>query len=154
MLRAWNYMPSLCDVSRNRVVGLSNWSGNGFDTVPWKMQTINLTTLAVTNYTPSGTGVADWYFDAASTATPRQIKHAALVHDLDNDRYLLAISNTGELYAIDPETWVVTKVADIPINPVKSKNNGYFNRLAYWPDYHCITIYPYYEHDVLAMPTA
>ena len=72
--------------------------------------------------------------------------YAAVVHDLDNDRYL-AVQGPG-LYAIDPVTSVSTLVATVP-----AAFNGVNNRLAYFQTLGGVAYLPQFSSNIFFLPT-
>src|SRR5688572_233823 len=70
----------------------------------------------------------------------------AIVHDLDNDRYL-TISDE-RVYAIDPTTGATTKIATVPA-PV----NGVQSRFAYFRELGGVAYLPSFASPILFMPT-
>ena len=86
-------------------------------------------------------------------ASPEKSGGSTLVHDLDNDRYLLFIGEKdsavrGRVYAVDPVTAVATKIADIP-----AAFNSSVNRATYFHSLGGVAYLPEYDSDVLFMPT-
>lgn len=119
------FKPTLIDVKRNRWVF---YSGNEIRTID----------LASHVFTRRGA--------VTGAITTGADDYSALVHDLDNDRYL-TVQGTG-LYAIHPDTLVSTLLATVP-----KSVNGTQNRLAYFPDLGGVAYLPSYSSDVLFMPT-
>lgn len=70
----------------------------------------------------------------------------AIVHDLDNDRYL-TISDE-RVYAIDPTTGAATRIATVPA-PV----NGVQSRFAYFRELGGVAYLPSFASPILFMPT-
>ena len=97
-----------------------------------RFQVIDLATRAMTEVPVSG--------------LPRVVPYSALVHDTDNDRYLLAAGT--ELYSISPTTFAATKIGNLP-----APTNGTFNRFAYFPALGGVAYLPNFSSNVLFMPT-
>jgi hypothetical protein len=79
--------------------------------------------------------------------------YAGFVHDLDNDRYLVYAtvdSSAGRIYAIDPETGVMTRLYTSPYNVGANAPL----RLMYLPKQHCIVFLSGSARPIEFMPTA
>jgi len=125
---AWQFRGSVIDASRNRWVYSEGAN----------LQFIDLTTLAYT--TLAVTGDAGFAADSAAT-------FHALMHDTDNDRYIL-LATSGNVYAIVPGTGVATKIAT-----VAAATNGPLSRATYFPGLGGIAYLPNYASNILFMPT-
>jgi len=129
----WQFHGSLIDGKRNRWV----YCDGG-------LHFIDLTTLAYSSKTV--TGDSNFVADAGGD-------YSTIVHDLDNDRYLLFTGNTasgpnGKVYAINPDTAVATLLATIP-----AAYNGVNNRATYFQSLGGVVYLPEYGSNVLFMPT-
>ena len=71
-------------------------------------------------------------------------------NDRDNDRYLIAVATGGKLWEINKESGALAKVTDLPVDP---NALHWPNRMAYFPDLGGIAFYPFWEHNVMFMPT-
>jgi hypothetical protein len=130
---AWELKSSLIDVKRNRWVSLTD--GSPYATASGiRMQIIDLANYEMRDMPASG--------DVAGLPG----SYSMLVHDIDNDRYLLATSNA--LYSIDPESGAVRRLMDIP-----ESANGTYNRFAYFPALGGVAYLPRFSSNVLFMPT-
>jgi hypothetical protein len=121
---SWEFHPSLIDSLRNRWV---NFDGTNV------MRMLDLTTSAYTRVAGSG-------------PLPTIQDYSAVVHDLDNDRYV-TVQGTG-VYAINPSTG-----ASVQIGTVPAALNGSQSRLAYFRDLGGIAYLPSYDSNVLFMRT-
>ena len=121
---SWQFHPSLIDASRNRWVHLNEFN---------YLQSIDLTTSGSTQVAISG----------ALTAID---DYSAVVHDLDNDRYI-TVQGTS-IYAINPVTGVSTLLGTVP-----AAVNGIHNRLAYFKELGGIAYLPGFSSNILFMPT-
>jgi hypothetical protein len=136
----WQSHGSVIDGSRNRWCSFVNAT----------MQCIDLNTMI--GSTKPVTGDPNF----AAHAAEEQSSASALVHDLDNDRYLLFLGHSyggvvqvpGRVYAINPETAVATKIADIP-----TAENGVLTRVTYFHSLGGVAYLPQYSSNILFMPT-
>ena len=129
----WGFHGSLIDAKRNRWVYCEG-----------AIHFIDLTTLAYSSKTV--TGDSNFVADAGGD-------YSTIVHDLDNDRYLLFTGNTssgpnGKVYAISPETAVATLIATIP-----AAFNGVNNRATYFQSLGGVVYLPEFGSNILFMPT-
>jgi hypothetical protein len=132
----WQFHGSLIDATRNRWVYCEGGA----------LQFIDLTTNIYSKVTV--TGDANFAFDAGNS-------YSTLLHDLDNDRYLLFIGDSnasppvpGRVYAINPTTAVATLIATIP-----AAFNGVNNRASYFQSLGGVAYLSDYSSNVLFMPT-
>jgi hypothetical protein len=136
----WQAHGSVIDGARNRWCSFVNAT----------MQCIDLATQV--GSTKPVTGDPNF----AAHAAVDQSTNSGLVHDLDNDRYLLFLGSKydgvvqvpGRLYAINPETAVATKIADIP-----AAANGVLTKVAYFQALGGVAYLPEYNSNILFMPT-
>jgi hypothetical protein len=119
------FHPTMIDVKRNRWVFHNKK----------QLRAIDLSTHV---YTVLGTITGALTTDAED--------YSAMVHDLDNDRYL-TIQGTG-LYAIDPDTLQSTLLAMVP-----KAMNGVHNRFAYFRKLGGVAYLPRFSSEILFMPT-
>jgi hypothetical protein len=117
----------LIDAKRNRWVHLKDGS-------PLRLQHIDLATNDGVNR------------DLTGALTTMGGGYYQMVHDTDNDRYL--VLGGGVLYSIDPETASSTLVTVVPM-----ERNGVNGRFAYFPALGGAAYLPRYSSDVLFMPT-
>jgi hypothetical protein len=122
----WQFIGSFIDAQRNRWVFMT----------PFRIAYVDLATLAystipTTGLPPSTAGVAPY---------------AAAVHDLDNDRYLLATDT--RLVAVNPDTGAAAVIATIP-----AAANGVNGRLTYFQALGGVAYLPAYGSDIRFMPT-
>jgi len=132
----WLYHGSVIDSGRNRWVYCAG--GN--------LEFLDLSSGAYSMLPVSGD--ANFASDAAQPLS-------ALIHDLDNDRYLLFVGNSnatppapGRVYAINPASGAATKIADIP-----AAFNGVIARATYFQALGGVAYLPEYNSNILFMPT-
>jgi hypothetical protein len=136
-LLGWNYMPSMVDGKRNRLIGITD--GRPYYGPTIRLQAIDLATLVLTEYPITG-----------SLASKTMSEGSMLVHDPDNDRYLFFNQESGsvQVYSINPgdgaSTWLLT--APGPVYNI----NG---RVAYFEKLGGIAYLPRYSSNVLFLPT-
>jgi hypothetical protein len=129
---AWENYPALIDVKRNRWLSLHD--GAPYYNVGVKrLQMIDLTSYALSELPISG--------DLASIPG-----YSMIVHDTDNDRYLLAADT--RIYTIDPDTGVTKQIAIIP-----KASNGIFNKFSYFQALGGVAYLPQFSSNILFMPT-
>jgi hypothetical protein len=130
---AWNHMPSLVDVKRNKLVGLID--GHPYRRVGIvRLQRVDLATNAIDEIRVTGDLAK---VDAAGRA---------MTHDLDNDRYLYF--SAGTVYAINPDTGASTIVDHVPA-PKASEED----RAAYFPALGGVAYLPTFSSNILFLPT-
>lgn len=122
----WQFHGSLIDALRNRWV---------FAGGPHSLGLIDLTTHAYSSLALTGIDGDPPFGD-----------YDAIVHDLDNDRYLLQTDT--RVYAIDPNSGTTTMVAAVTAAPT-----GPLSRFAYFADLGGVAYLPSYTSDILFMPT-
>lgn len=150
--RVGNGSPTLFDRNRNRIVSL--WAAEQTDGVsdgPMRLvctQASSPHTVTTISVTP---GVITW---------PNV--RSRMVHDLDNDRYLIILvqhNNTGDdpyaLWAINPTTGAMTQAsATIPSGNGMALNNNGGLHLGFIPDLHCVVWQAGHEKSpIYFMPT-
>jgi hypothetical protein len=128
------YMPCFVDITRNRLVSLSWQGGARLQYVDLASGVTTIVPLAAASFTSAISGIAE----------------SAMVHDRDGDRYLLAEVSTATLWNIDKVSGALTKVSDLPVDP---NARHWPARMQYFPDLAGIAFYPYWEHDVMFLPT-
>ena len=140
----WIFHGSLIDTRLNRWVYCAGLSLECIDLS--NPSVFAYTTHAITDQSPGSTFASD----AASAYT-------ALIHDLDQNRYLLFTgdSNAGpsqaRIYAIDPNTYIATKTADLPSN--MSPYNGWLSRVGYSAVLGGVAFVPNFETNICFLPT-
>jgi hypothetical protein len=136
----WEFHGSVIDATRNRWVYCDSGVLQFIDLNTWVVSTLPVT------------GVAN-FADIASQA------YNTILHDLDNDRYLLIVGNSyngpdgqppypGRVYGINPTTGAATLVASIP-----AAFNGVNNRATYFQSLGGVAYLPAYDSNILFMPT-
>lgn len=130
----WGFRGSVIDATRNRWVWIAAGILYYLDLTTPVSQTINVTGDA--NFTADSSG-----------------DYLALVHDTDNDRYVLFCgdSNTGaagRIYQINPTTGVCSKISD-----VTAPFNGWNSRVHFFPKLHAIVFLSNYDNNIQFIAT-
>jgi len=122
----WQFHGSMIDPLRNRWV----YAGG-----PKSLGLIDLTTHAYSSLALTGIE-GDAPFGS----------YDAIIHDLDNDRYLL--QTDSRVYAIDPNSGATSQIASVVASPT-----GPLGRFAYFPALGGVAYLPSYASNILFMPT-
>lgn len=131
---AWNYYPSIVDAKRNQLIGLINANGYGAEGIKGiALQRMDLATNGLTTVRVTG---------ALASST----QGAALVHDVDSDRYVYVTA--GTVYAIDPVSAASTIIGKVQ-PPVVSEET----RLAYFPALGGVAYLARFASNIAFMPT-
>jgi hypothetical protein len=122
----WQFHGSVIDNLRNRWV---------FAGGPRSLGMIDLTTHAYSSLDLTGIDTDAPFGD-----------YDAIVHDLDNDRYLLQTDT--RVYAIDPNSGATSRIATVVAAPT-----GPLSRFAYFAKLGGVAYLPSFESNILFMPT-
>jgi len=129
---SWGFHGSVIDAGRNRWVYIAANALESLDLSTWQYTSLPITGVTIPDTT-----------------------YSALVHDVDNDRYLLFVGDSnvspprpGEVYAVNPATGAASKLADVP-----APMNGWNSRVTYFPNLGGVAYLPYYDSNILFMPT-
>jgi hypothetical protein len=129
-LPAWNRRPSVVDSVRNRVVC-------------WRTaSSLSIVSLTGPTYTVSSLAMSG----AVTSANP---DFGGICHDRDNDRYI--VCDQYSLIAVDPVSGVSTLLNTLAT--AGDHTTGMFTRLQFFPDLHCVALYPWWSLNVMVLPT-
>jgi PKD repeat protein len=138
-LLAWDDLPSIFDAKRGRFVVIHD--GRPYYNVGVvRLQAINV--------------AANTYVDIPVTGAVTALSGTggAMVHDTDNDRYLLFWKHSDgstDVFAINPDTAASSLIANVPqVSP-----NTMYGRAAYMPVLGGVAYLPSFASNVMFMPT-
>jgi hypothetical protein len=137
------FVPSLVDVKRNRLVWLHHGGPYQLAQGP-KLWFYDLATGKESSMAISGLPVnAD-----GSEAYGGRYNFVPFTYDTDNDRYIVVVA--GKFYGVDPATGKTTMIADSNATPA---NGGGENRAEYLPALGGVVWIPRYSSNVMFLPT-
>jgi hypothetical protein len=145
-LQSWNSassgQASCIDTTRNKIVCLLG------------REQIGVTALQRVPLTADANGLrnTDYLALNASWSLAGEVNGAGMIYDSDNDRYIVAADSA--MYAIHPTSGVVTVLATGISGDTLHGYQGHLNRLAFFPDLHCVVLVAQYAADIYFLPTA
>lgn len=169
----WNRAPCLIDTIRNKLVAILPCYTNAseqlrlerMDLGNYSVDTINLTDPSNNGFTTFTYRMLPYYWAAQSTWV-MSFQQGAMVHDLDNDRYLLFrnSNNMNEtmgfgdnfisvpLVAIDPDSGETTEIPTAMI-PGINGGNTWCGRARFVPAMNCVVCYARFQDPMYCIPT-
>lgn len=140
-LLSWENLPSVVDGKRNRLVAVHD--GRPYYNVGLiRLQAIDLVTNTYVDIPVTG-----------SVPVMNNILGGAMVHDTDNDRYLLFWNHvedgTTDVFSINPDTGASTLISNVRPPQIHSM----YGRAAYFQQLGGVAYLPSFASNILFMPT-
>jgi hypothetical protein len=144
-LLAWNDLPSVVDGNRNRFVVLHDGRPY-YNLGVVRLQAIDIAANTYRDIPLTGT------VPAMQNSGGQSIMGGSMVHDTDNDRYLLFwyhSDGSTDVFAINPDTGASSLVTNVPQRSLYSM----YGRAAYFPSLGGVAYLPSFASNIVFLPT-